>query len=102
MRIFVDSSVKDGLALPGQCDRIMPLREPMKNVGWELNYLHYRESALEEPEAEAKDLKLFENVAKMTDPNERPHVLLQYTETLAALKSDEGSVQPQVRGCHPA
>lgn len=85
MRIFVDSSLRDGLTLPGQCDRIMPLRQPLKNVGWELNYLHDREPMSGEAGVDAKDVKLFENVAAMTDPNAVPDVLRHYTDTLEAM-----------------
>jgi hypothetical protein len=85
MRIFVDASLRDALTLPSQCDRLVPLQQPLKNVGWELNYLHDREPMSREADADAKDLKLFDNVAAMTDPNADPEILRHYTDTFEAM-----------------
>lgn len=38
-----------------------------------------------EADADAKDLKLFENVAAMTDPKADPKVLRHYTDTFEAM-----------------
>jgi hypothetical protein len=85
MRIFLDASLDDDLAIVRQRIKTMPLSKPLNGVKWELDFLNESKPIGKEPEVEASDRELFTKVARMKDPESTRRVQLQYTETLKAM-----------------
>jgi hypothetical protein len=85
MRIFVDRSVREDLPFIRQRIKTVQLPKALKGVEWELDYLSESRPMAEEQKVEAADRELFENVARMGNPQYTRDVQRQYTETLRAM-----------------
>jgi hypothetical protein len=85
MRIFLDASLDEDLQTVRQRIRRIPLPKPLKDVRWELDFLHDPRPAAEEQKVDAADRELFDKVARLKDPQSPAGVQRQYTQTLAAL-----------------
>lgn len=85
MRIFLDSSLDEDLPYVRSRVKTVRLPQALKQVQWELDYLYESQPIAREHEVEENDLKLFDTVARMKDPEATRGVQLQYTETLKAM-----------------
>ncbi len=85
MRIFVHPTLEPERHRIATRIKMLALPKPFTNSACELDYLHERRPAQQEPTADAADRELFQAVMAMNDPTEPPAVRRQYTETFKAL-----------------
>jgi hypothetical protein len=85
MRIFLHRSLEEDLDLIRHRLHPMRLRRPLKDVNYELDYLHERGPISEQPPTEERDRNLFAKVALLKNPAWPKKILRQYDETFAAL-----------------
>jgi hypothetical protein len=73
-------------------DGKVALAKSYKDATWELDFLHERRPAQQEPSADEADRELFEAVMEMKDPTAPMKVRRHYTETIKALNNPAAGV----------
>jgi hypothetical protein len=85
MRIFVHPSVEQDRRLIEGRVELLALPKQFKDARWELNYLHERQPARQEPTADRADRDLFDAVTEMKSPAEPLRIRRHYIDTLKAM-----------------
>jgi hypothetical protein len=85
MRIFLHPSLEPERRSIESRVGMLDLPQPNDDANRELDYLYERRPAMQQPQADESDLRLFEAIKSMDDPAAEGRVRCQYAETYGAL-----------------